>query len=470
VLGKKLRLGRKVLFLTGIMMAYGGMGLFCLVCLEEFLKGETFSRSGMSDRNPIGVGQKVPGSPLVHAPRRDVLATGQGSTSEGRIKVLGAATAEQASQIGRELESVWERAAQLADRWTQAHRQPHFPARSLTVVIGQSRSHETPILPTGRACGEGSSGGLIWILDQHPPTWLMATGSGRPDAQETLGELKRQMLLAFFNLLPNGQKTPLWVRWGLAEYLAEPPGSSAWPSRMPPLAPLRQDIPWGQAAPEHLEISPQTYTSAGQWIRYLLEGQDAQYAPKFVEAMSSADPRGQIERVLEQIAAASGPSGQWKAQFGLPIVRKFPPSMSLGETERKMVFLLKLTWRFRTHAGVRPLQPRIIEHGQDRSLQIAWTGEKSPRNELQELQERIGDSARARWATLDWEGRLLFSDDLSRWQTYFQQFQAQCRVVQQEGKRLLQFHHPAGGVLEGWLEDNPEDPGRPIACLRRVNS
>jgi hypothetical protein len=138
-----------------------------------------------------------------------------------------------------------------------------------------------------------------------------------------------------------------------------------------------------------------------------------------------------------------------------------------------MIFLLKMAWRFSDRLAGRGMQPKILEQGQDRSLHLAWAGQMAPQTnpmDLASLRQRILAAGRPRWATLDWEGRLLFSDDLARWQSFFQEFQGRCQVVQQEGKTLFQLKHPAGGILEGWLEDNPADADRPIACLKRSES
>lgn len=443
--------------------------------------GETFSSATFSGQSPV-LGSPTPeGPPLVHIPRRDILSQRpQGKPSEWGIKVLGARTPQEASQIAQELQTTWEQTARLADRWTQTHRRPDFAGRSLTVVIGQTRIAQTQFSAPPRQVaalrllpGVYSSESLLWQLDQQPPTMLLADAGSDRTPEEVLRELKRQMVFAFLSYLPNGQQTPLWVRWGLAEYMAGASGETPWPSRMPPVQPLLREPEWGRAAPEHLEISPETYASAGQWVRYFLEGRDAQYAPVFVEAMASAHSRRDMERLLNQIAVASGPAGQWAPQYGQPVVRPVSSSMSMGQTERKMVFLLKLAWRFSAPSAGQALQPKILEQGQDRSLQLAWAGQKAlqttPRD-LASLRQRIMDPTRPQWATLDWEGRLLFSDESARWTAYFQELQPQCRVLQQEGKTLWRLSDPAGGVLEGWLEENRSDPGRPIVCLRRVPS
>ncbi len=396
--------------------------------------------------------------------------------SEGLLQVVGAASPYQADQIAQELQTTWHKMAQLADRWTQAHRQSDFPGHRLILLLGANRMHfpqpityRTTGFDAAGHSGRSSSEAMIWLLDQQPATVLMTTTPTTQPPQQLLGELKRQMVLVFLSHLPNGQQMPLWVRMGLAEYIAESPSGTAWPAQMPPLEALPKEPVWGQAAPEHLEINPEAYASCRQWVRYLLEGRDAQYAPAFVEALGSANPRIRLETLLQQVRLASGPAGQWKPEFGLPMVRPVSLPMELGETERKLVFVFKLAWRFADRQPSAGTQPKIIEQGQDRSVQIAWRGEKPAPNGLKELQERILDPRRARWATLDWNGELLFSEDLARWQDFFTELQAKYRLLQyqEEHKTLLQLQHPEGGVLEGWLETNPQDADRPIVCLRR---
>ncbi|MDW8039282.1 MAG: hypothetical protein RMI90_14770 [Thermoguttaceae bacterium] len=420
--------------------------------------------------------------------------------TDGLVKVLGAGSPAEAELIAQQLHATWEQMAQLADRWTQAHRQPNFPGRRLTILVGQSRMHfpqaltyRSPHFGSAGVSGRSSSEALVWLLDQQPATVLMSTSgrAGGPytghrldqqpatvlmtttatgrEPQQILRDLKRQLVLVFLSHLPNGQQMPLWVQIGLAEYVAEPPSQMPWPAQMPPVEPLLKEAAWGQNAPEHRQIQPEAYVWAGQWVRYFLEGRDAQYAPVFVEALRSANPQSQLENLLQQVRMASGPAGQWEPEFGQPVVRAVAQSMELGETERKLVFVLKLSWRFAERHPARLSQPKILEQGQDRSLQMAWSPEKPAPNVLKYLEQQIWDPRRPRWATLDWHGQLLFSDDLGRWQAFFQELQAKYRLLHhhQDGKIVLQLQHPEGGLLEGWLEANPADPGRPIAYLRR---
>ena len=111
--------------LAGMMVISGGVSLSVR---ETF--GETFFSATFSGQSPV-LGSPTPeGPPLVHIPRRDILSQRpQGKPSEGGIKVLGARTPQEASQIAQELQTTWEQTARLADRWTQTHRRPDF-ARS----------------------------------------------------------------------------------------------------------------------------------------------------------------------------------------------------------------------------------------------------------------------------------------------------------------------------------------------------
>ncbi len=430
----------------------------------SFFQRETFPNLG----GAYGSSSLVP----TRRSPREVYPTGLSSSrvSAGPFVILGARSPQQASRIAQELQTTWDQMAQLADRWTQAHRSPQFPAREITVVMGEFRTHQRAGLPGAEFPRQSTSEPLVWLLDQQPPTLLVCSPApGIGEEARSFRELKRQTVIAFLTYLPNGPNMPLWVRQGLADYIVDPPSETPWPNQMPPEAPLLKDVEWGRSAPEHREISKETYDSARLWIRYLLEGRDAQYAPEFVEAMGASNPRTRLESFLRQIVAESGSTRAWNPQFGQPLVRTLPETMPLGEPEQKLIFLLKLSWRFPAESS-RLVQPRIIEHGQDRSLQMAWTAERTSPMTLDSLQQRVLDPTRPRWATLDWHGHLVFSEDIAWWQTWFQQLHDQCEVVQKDGTVLFQLKHPEGGVLEGWLEKNPLDPGRPITCLKRISS
>ena len=472
--------GISTIFFGGVLLLHSGGGM---VLAQP--PGLAFSPG------PAGYHPKSLASHLPHQPEQTMDWRQAGpNRSTGPIQVVGEASPAEAEQITQELQTTWQQMARLADRWTQAHRRPDFPGRSFLVVVGQGRMHfpqpityrspgRTPTAPSDRAVLSPA----IWLLDQQPAMVLMAAGTdvrlvpgaSGPAQQQTVRELQRQLVLGFLSRLSNGQQVPLWVQMGLAEYVAELPGSStwsgssAWPSRMPPLPPLDKDITWGQTPPEHREIPPAAYATCGQWIRYFLEGRDAQYAPAFMAALASANPRNQIENLLQHIRLASGPAGRWEPEFGQPVVRTVGEPAALGETERKLLFLLKLQWRFASGQSPRTTQPKILQQGQDRSVQMAWTAEKPAPNRLPELQQQIFDPRQPRWATLDWNGQLLFSEDQAVWQAFFQELHGRYQIVQQqhEEKTIFLLQHPEGGVLEGWLEPNPQQPGRPIACLKR---
>lgn len=469
--GKFIKQIRKIIiaFLVGIIIShYGGSGS----------PGQTFLPS--PGNASVFVQPKPLWVHLPHHPNQKVfLQRLQDSHSAGLVTVVGAAGADQAHKIAQDLQTTWEKMAQLADRWTQHHRRACFPVGRLIVVVGQSRMHfpkaiSYPKLAPARGTilGRPELEALIWHLDQQPATVLMATEPSSKDPQELLRELERQIVLVFLAHLPNGPQLPLWVRLGLAEYITGAEKGAAWPSRMPPWPPGDQEIAWGQAPPEHLEISPEAYRWYAQWIRYFLEGRDAEYAPAFLEALGAGTPRNQLENLVRQVARNSGAGGNWDPAYGQPVVRFASEPRELGEAERKLVFLLKLHWRFTGGEIRRSNQPRILEQGQDRSLQMAWSAEKPTPNSLKELQQRILDPHRRRWATLDWDGQLLFSEDQQRWEAFFQQLHSTYRItqLQQKGKTLWQLEAPEGGIIEGWMEENLSHPGRPFVFLRRIRS
>jgi len=231
------------------------------------------------------------------------------------------------------------------------------------------------------------------------------------------------------------------------------------------------------------------------WVRYLLEGNDAEQADAFFTALRATaagqrqdpffpgdgvygvvrfDNRVPPETGLPLKQLTTGPAVQqelseWLADrdIGQPIVETSPGEMPLDERQREMVLILKLARRFAQPAVV-PIQPEIHEFGADRTT--TWVPEPPPAQppSVSALYQRLSDAELPRWATIDTDGSLLLSRDRRRMAEVFANPNRRYRTYLRDGQTVLEAAFATGDVFEAWLEENPDNPKRPIAHVQRV--
>jgi hypothetical protein len=193
------------------------------------------------------------------------------------------------------------------------------------------------------------------------------------------------------------------------------------------------------------------------------------YAQKPAILAPSLDPTP-VDRFLEQHADELP---QWKKNpwAGQPILDSDQttdgvrgPSYADGVVQsqmEEMMLILKLARRFhvRPFAGVRP---RTIEFGPRGSSDVsAMTGE--PVVTLAALRQRLTDVNQPAWATVDVDGQLLMSYQRERIDQLLGNSQGRYQSYLRDGRWVLTYRRPDNTVIEGWLEDNIDNPQRPLA-------
>jgi len=391
-----------------------------------------------------------------------------------------------AAWVAEELERTWAEIGRLADQWTTVHRQPGFGQAGISVVIAEQPRHpRSP--PT--ACPH---------LALPGPDIYVDLSDSQESLQERLSQIRSEAFAAFLRVCRHDMLMPEWVQVGLASYFSGTPVPETVDSLLPAPAPFVSPTKGAWARRVLLDGGAmsvedrQQATQAAIWVRYLLEGDDAQHADQFFRALATTlaqgsqdelslteKARGVVPRpavslpqnpvrwnrlINEQIA--SHEFSDWLAdrRIGQPIVESEPAAPTLDERQQEMVLILKLARRFPRSATV-SRKPHVYEFQSASSADVLKDSEE-PVN-LVALYQRLIDPKQPRWATIDIDGRLLFSSDRERLAALFAPADRTYRTYEKDGHTVLEASFSSGEVLEGWLEENPLQPKRPIVHLRR---
>lgn len=388
--------------------------------------------------------------------------------------VVSAQSAQQASQTAQELEQAWSAMAQLADRWTTVHRQAGFGRAAVGVLLTSGNRFTTGAPAAGpRAGTEGAE--LFLNLAEGP--WA-----------ERLPQMRREVCAAFLRVAQQDALLPAWTRVALAEYLGgQPlPQGSGTPLGPPPV---------GQAS-----WTAEEHERAQLWGHFLLEGNDAAHAPEFLAALGTTvaarsraldahalhQPWGMSEGGREGSAAltalvnkamAEGEMAAWLRDpaLGQPLVHAEPQELAAEARTQDLVLILKLARRL----GVLEASDGGSQHAPKQSefpVPASTTAKNIPATRgatwtLAELERRLNASGQPLWATLDAQGRLLFSDEQPRFRALLAPTDRQYHTVRgEQGETILQATFPDGQVVQAWLTANAENPQRPLVYLRQVTA
>lgn len=236
------------------------------------------------------------------------------------------------------------------------------------------------------------------------------------------------------------------------------------------------------------------------WVRFLLTGYDGRYSPVLLRALGETaaarghdrerwaivsqgvwrppiDPRLFRENwqpsellISRQLVAPGELDEEWSRWQADPLVgQPILAAENLTSQEAldavgQMIVVLKLADRYGGSGDI--VAPRIttFEPGDaaGKSPQEGPATAVRPIN-LAALNSRLTADTTQPWATIDAEGQLLFWSDRERVTALFDDAQRQCRSFVRDGHIVLQRNIAGGRSLEVWLEENPDDPLRPLA-------
>ncbi len=388
--------------------------------------------------------------------------------------VVATTTRQDAVRTAQIMATAWEDMGALADQWTDLHRRETFGvgAVSVWIVDGDRRSRQP-------ASGRGEAA-------EPADTVFVDLSDGRGSIEDRVVQLRGKTVDAFFRVSHQEQAVPQWVRTGLAAYVSgERPASQ----RVQRLEPPRPGAGSGEMAQSAL------------WVRYFLEADDARRAPDFFQAMASAitDGPGAVyvaqrprrivrgvrpERLggfpaFERLTTAPeilDGANDWLSHpmSGQPIVEVQTDQSSLDERHRRMALILKLARRFSTEtqapprAKVREFHLGASDDSPDSALDASTDLDVGPVMSIAQLRRRLW--AAPRWATIDTDGSLLVSNNRDRLAEILGDSDPDVayRTLAADGHLVLEARFARSGeIYQAWLEENPDNPARPIARVRR---
>jgi hypothetical protein len=422
-------------------------------------------------------------------PRQGLRASHQGwETRTRHFVVFSTLGPEQAAWAAGQLEQAWHDVGLLADQWTDAHRAEGFGVGAVNVlVVDNSRDHRT---------------GPAWVLpgaDDSASIFLEMDGRGSI-ARPLVGRLRREAFGAFLRLAQQDLILPDWVQAGLAAYVSGEP--LPW-DQVASLRPL-ESLERGMGNPtirrptsDRVTIPAVDREQAAFWVRYLIEGDDGRHAPMFFDALASVaaevqsppgdggapigtdagfagkDRRPSLVDRLPRTASFEEGAAQWLAdpEVERPIIRSSSATTELEERHRRMVLILKLAKRFPVSPS-QAVRPKVYSFsgGRFETEPVSAAKEDTPMSPA-ELYRRLAELPR--WATIDTDGSLLWSDDKERLAEVFglANPRLEYRSYREDGRTVLEAGDlDRGDVWKAWLEENRENPRRPIANIERVST
>jgi hypothetical protein len=400
--------------------------------------------------------------------------------------VFSTVSPDQAAWAARELERTWSDIGRLADQWTEVHRKATFGIGAVGVTITNKKGMVRPWAEPAPGPTKTTDGANIFVD---------LSGEGET-LQHRLPQLRRESFLAFLRVAQQDCAIPDWVQVGLAEYVSglPPPSTSLTRLQSPRPATGNPTGLWAQrVVADRMAPLTEDRAAAALWVRYLLEGNDAQNAPEFFASLATTvgqqrqDPyspnpgvgamarfrtagrptgHGPLDGLVAQASAGGGPDA-WLAnrEVGQPIIRPLPPDLKLEPLHREMTWLLKLVRRFPAVESSE-IRPRVVARGVDRSDALLAPRPGPQPLDLLALQRRLTNPAQRPWATLDPDGRLLLSSDRQQLGTLLAGIDRRYRTSIRDGHGMLEATQSDGSVVEAWLEENPDNPRRPVVYVK----
>ena len=408
--------------------------------------------------------------------------------------VFSTIDAKQAQWLADELEACWDDVCHVADAFTNMHRQPTFALCEVSVMVNE----ETRLPPS--------------VIGPRPLNYdaniYVSLSDKSPSLEEQLPRLRGEAWRSFMRVTGFDQRLPDWVQEGFASYFANeplpPPAILAEPDSA--LA-LFNPLTTTRAAFDRMVPVDDPQAQLGvAWVRYLLQSDDAQHVPFFLETIRMVlDPRepGPEERLpgadvsrglwrppiqpvtdeiwnLKRLVSLDGNEvidAPQRLERWLKDPAESLPEVDLGDLAAdpqvanaglEMALVLKLARRFQ-QPDTPEVQTKVIEWRRG----AAEASESRPvfaarPLDLETLHAFLIDQREPAWAALDIDGQPLMWYDHGRLQQLFNPEGEALSADRLDGRDVLERRLANGMSLEAWVEENPKAPTRPIIRVRRA--
>lgn len=394
--------------------------------------------------------------------------------------VIANTRVEDARWAAKQMEVAWADFGKLADAWTKSHHQADFGIGAVQVYIDSNPPKDRDLPPTTL--------NVIGIQTQI----TIHVAPGQPSLEDQLYRLRKAAGQAFLHTAELDRQLPPWACDGLATYVAEEGMSpeeikAADQQDKAPGAPRLGGRQWryNRAEQDRLKEPVFDQDAAAEEVKFLLTGDDAAYAPAFFASMKESIAEVNFRRTqaslvtarrgeeqpaelgrVDQLAIKLAKSfEQWQKTplRGQPLVVVEPNTPEpLQRAEREMAVVLKLARRFAV-AERGTVHTRITAFDKEKGMTVLSRKVENKPATLPEIYERMVAPERPLWGTLNAEGRLVLSTDSASLKEMLGIENQQYRWEVGKDRSVLSTSVDGQWKLQGWLEENKEEPTRPLA-------
>lgn len=399
------------------------------------------------------------------------------------FEVVANTRVEDAHFALQQAERAWADTSRIADHWTKAHRQADFALGKVQIFVDGERPKDRDLPRT-----------TLDVVGMQTQIHLY-TSPDQPPLAEQLPRLRQATALALMHTAEMDRELPPWVYNGLATYVAEQgmPPQSKYPQQEPAGVQLGgQQWRWKRATEDTLDVPPPDDLAAAR-VKFLLEGNDAAHTFEFFQAVKGsiateigrawlekrnsfrrgeAQPNTIRGKVDDLAAATEAEFNAWQRDplIGQPIF--LPPADAVPkqvELQRQLVFVLKLLRRF-PEETVAKTRMKVHEFGAQPEPNATAAATKSAQPvDLEKLWTRLTGPAAEPWATLDPDGKLLLSMERERLGQLLRLEGRDFKAERQGDRTSVAVQLDQHTSLRGWLEDNRENPRRPLARFETID-
>jgi hypothetical protein len=405
------------------------------------------------------------------------------------LEVVANSSYEDAVFAQAQATRAWADAGSLADHWTKVHRNPNFALGKVQLFVDNAppRDQEQPIT-------------TLDVVGMQTQVHLNVA-PGQPPLEEQLPRLRQATAWALLHTAEMDRQLPPWVCTGLATYVARAglPPDAPDPNANPAGVPLGgQQWRYVRGQTDVLDVTApnlEQIERESAMVKFLIEGNDAAHALDFFNAVGDSiatvnanrflekgnfPPRGvaqpnKLTGPVDQLAESAVPDFEaWlkDPQMGQPVFQPAPTEKpEQVELESQMLFVLKLLRRFpEGAAAVRHTGARVATFDAKLGKAIVVQPKRAGRPQtIASLYSRLTGPQTEAWATLDPQGKLLLSSDTDRLSEWLGIDERQFELDYRDDRPVVVSRLNRSTALQAWLEENPDNPQRPLAKFARVD-
>lgn len=395
--------------------------------------------------------------------------------------VVANTRAEDARWAAEQMELAWTDFGKLADAWMKGHHHPDFGIGAVQVFIDGNAPKDRDLPLT-----------TLNVVGIQTQITLHLT-PGKPALEDQVYRLRKAAGQAFLHTAELDRQLPPWACDGLASYVAaarldREELKNSLQRDQSPSAPKLAGQQWRfkRAQQDQLDIPPFDQTAAAQEIEFLLTANDAAHVPAFVAAVQDSIAAVSKRRSQENLVTARrgeeqpadlGPVDQLAAKLArsfdawqenplagqpfLELDEKAPPEVQ--QAQRELAVALKLARRFSNSSEPAAVRTRITAFDKDKGMTVLSPKAEFRPAPLSEVFQRLSPPERPLWGTLDADGRLVLSTDRAAVKDLLGIEHSSYRWETLGGKSVLTTTVDNQWKISGLLEENKDDPSRPIA-------